>query len=234
MLQFARIPELAQRDRFVRRAVKDGRVYTLEDEQNASVSSQKYTARTVQLFWSSALEGRRWAEALTGSGALQEISLPTFAADILPGLAAEKGLVGTDWVADPIESEVDPRDLLLRLKHEALPAELSLIRERGEVFLLASPEGPLLRPSELRNGGDVLAIFSSRASAERHKKAGADAAGGAAGAAGADCHIITDPLADFTGSTLPWATARGLAIACEPIPGAGFVELPAADLAKRL
>ena len=53
MLHMPRIPELAQRDRFVRRAVSEGRVLTLADEENASVASQKIAGRTVQLFWSS-------------------------------------------------------------------------------------------------------------------------------------------------------------------------------------
>ena len=44
-----RIPELGQRDRFVRRAVKEGRVLTLADEERASVPSQKIPGRTVQL-----------------------------------------------------------------------------------------------------------------------------------------------------------------------------------------
>ena len=50
MLMAPRIPELAQRDRFVRRAVKEGRVLTLADEEIASVKSQKYPSRKVQLF----------------------------------------------------------------------------------------------------------------------------------------------------------------------------------------
>ena len=98
MLHMPRIPELAQRDRFVRRAVSEGRVLTLADEENASVASQKVAGRTVQLFWSSPIEAGRWAEALAGNTDLQDIPLTTFAADILPGIATAKGLVGTDWL----------------------------------------------------------------------------------------------------------------------------------------
>ena len=84
MLHTPRIPELAQRDRFVRRAVSEGRVLTLADEENASVASQKVAGRTVQLFWSSSIEAGRWAEALAGNTDLQDIPLATFAADICP------------------------------------------------------------------------------------------------------------------------------------------------------
>lgn len=222
MLQLPRIPELAQRDRFVRRAVKEGRVLTLADEESASVPSQKYKGATVQLFWSSAIEAKRWAEALTGAGDLQDIPLPSFLADILPGLAAAKGLAGTDWVADPIEAEIDPRDLALRLKMEAVSGYLSALIDGGQIYLVSGGNGPLLRPAERRGGGEVLAIFDKRADAERAMKQH-------------DGHSVTaDPVADFLASTLPWAAARGLSIALEPISGGGAIELAASDLRRRL
>lgn len=223
MLAAPRIPELGQRDRFVRRAVKEGRVLTLSDEETASVPSQKYPGRTVQLFWSSPVEAKRWAEALSGDPRLQEIPLTAFAADILPGLRAAKGLAGTDWVADPIEAEVDPADLQLRLKSEALAGYLKAMAGRGEVYLVAGIDGPLLQPG-VRRGVEynVLQVFAARADAERlMKKAGAR-------------KIITDPIADFTGSTLPWAAGRGHTIVVEPIPGAGPLEVPASQLQTRL
>ena len=80
MNQGPRIPELAQRDRFVRRAVQEWRVYTLADEERAGVASTRSVGRTVQLFWSSPLEAKRWAEALAGADQLQEIPLQEFAA----------------------------------------------------------------------------------------------------------------------------------------------------------
>ncbi|MEQ1653588.1 MAG: DUF2750 domain-containing protein [Hyphomicrobium sp.] len=223
MLAAPRIPELGQRDRFVRRAVKEGRVLTLADEEMASVPSQKYPGRTVQLFWSSPIEAKRWAEALTGNASLQDISVTTFAADILPGLRAAKGLAGTDWVADPIEAEVDPADLQLRLKAEALPLFLRAIAGRGEVYLVAGDDGPLLQ-SIARRGVELylLHVFAVRADAERYmKKAGAR-------------KIIADSLADFTASTLPWAFERGHHVVMEPIPGAGPHEMTADTLTRLL
>lgn len=223
MLAAPRIPELGQRDRFVRRAVKEGRVLTLADEETASVPSQKYPGRTVQLFWSSPIEAKRWAEALTGSANLQEIPLATFAADILPGIRAAKGLAGTDWVADPIEAEVDPADLLLRLKADALPNYARAIAARGEVYLVAGDDGPLLQSITRRGTEDyLLHIFAARADAERYmKKAGAR-------------KIIADPIADFVASTLPWAAERGHAVVMETIPGAGGYETTAETLTRHL
>jgi hypothetical protein len=163
MLQKTRIPELGQRDRFVRRCVKEGRVLTLASEDEASVPSQKYPGRTVQLFWSSPREATRWAEALTGDKALQDISLETFVADILPGLAAAKGLAGTDWVSDPIEAEVDPADLALRMKAEALPVLLASLVDRGEVYMVASDNGPALKVVPRRDGElGLLLAFATR------------------------------------------------------------------------
>ena len=223
MLTAPRIPELGQRDRFVRRAVKEGRVLTLADEETASVPSQKYPGRTVQLFWSSPIEARRWAEALTGHANLQDIPLSTFAADILPGLRAGKGLAGTDWVADPIEAEVDPADLQLRLKAEAVPGYLQTMNAQGEVYLVAGDAGPVLQTIS-RRGADlnVLHVFANRTDAERFMKKTAAR------------RIIADPFADFAASTLPWAAERGHTIVLEPIPGAGAFEISASDLASRL
>ncbi len=98
MLHRPRIPELAQRDRFIRRAVSEGRVLTFADEETASVPSQKVKGRTVQLFWSSRIEATRWAEALAGNNELQDIGLVTFAAEILPGIANFDDL-------DPLKAE---------------------------------------------------------------------------------------------------------------------------------
>lgn len=223
MLAAPRIPELGQRDRFVRRAVKEGRVLTLQDEGNASVPSQKYPGRIVQLFWSSPIEAKRWAEALTGNANLQEIPLTTFAADILPGIRAAKGLAGTDWVADPIEAEVDPADLLLRLKADALPNYVRAIAARGEVYLVAGDDGPMLQAITRRGKEDyLLHIFAERLDAERYmKKAGAR-------------KIIADPIADFAASTLPWAAERGHAVVMETITGAGGYETSAASLQRQL
>ena len=223
MLKAPRIPELAQRDRFVRRAVAEGRVLTLADEENASVPSQKFTGRTAQLFWSSPVEARRWAEALAGNKDLQDLALQTFAADILPGIATAKGLVGTDWVSDPIEAEVDARDLLIRLKAEALPAYATAVRLGGEVYIVAEEDGPKLSPLTHKGAPlQAIQIFTSRPEAERQMKR----SGGK--------RIMTDPVSDFIASTLPWATARGHLVLIEPIAGAGFIEIEAADFRRRL
>jgi hypothetical protein len=223
MLNAPRIPELAQRDRFVRRAVSEARVLTLADEENASVPSQKVAGRTVQLFWSSAIEAGRWAEALAGSRDLQEIPLDAFATDILPGIATAKGFVGTDWVSDPIEAEIDPRDLLIRLKTEAVAVYLSAMREKGEVYLAGSAEGPMLTPGTQKpRSSDKLHVFATRADADAHmKKIGGK-------------RVIVDPVAAFVATTLSWAASGGHPIMIEPIRGAGFVELKALELAARL
>jgi len=223
MLNGPRIPELAQRDRFVRRAVSEGRVLTLADEENASVPSQKVPGRTVQLFWSSPIEAGRWAEALAGNKELQEIALTTFAADLLPGIATAKGFVGTDWVSDPIEAEVDARDLLIRLKAEAWPAHAAAMRERGEVYLVGGDDGPMLTPAGASpSAAQQLHVFSTRPEAERHMKKVSGR------------RVIADPVADFLASTLPWAETRGHVILVEPIAGAGFLDIKGADLGRRL
>lgn len=208
----------------MKRTVKEGRVFTLADEQSACVPSQKSAGRTVQLFWSCPKEAKRWAKALAGEDGLQEISLLDFAGDILPGLKSGKGLAGTDWVSDPIEPEVEPADLLLRLKMEAVLVFLALVSERGAVFMAEGDDGPQLLPFA-RRGVERLAlyIFPVRSEAERLMKRVTPGK-----------RIIADPIADFRTSTLPWLAERGHLVVLEPIPGAGSVELEAADVASRL
>ncbi|MBY0561900.1 DUF2750 domain-containing protein [Hyphomicrobium sp.] len=223
MLNAPRIPELAQRDRFIRRAVAEGRVLTLADEEIASVPSQKVSGRTVQLFWSSPIEAERWAEALAGNGKLQDITLEVFVTDILPGIATAKGFVGTDWVSDPIEAEIDPRDLIIRLKLEAVPLYAAAARQKGEVYYVGGEDSPMLTPgTEKPRSAERLHVFSARSDAEAHMKKLAGK------------RVVADPIADFVGSTLAWAAGRGHAIVIEPIRGAGFVEVKIADLATRL
>jgi hypothetical protein len=223
MLNAPRIPELAQRDRFVRRAVAEARVLTLADEENASVPSQKVAGRTVQLFWSSPIEAGRWAEALAGNRELQDISLEVFATDILPGIATAKGFVGTDWVSDPIEAEIDPLDLLIRLKTEAVPSYVTAAREKGEVYLVGNAEGPLLTPGTQKpRSADKLHVFASRADAETHMKKIAGK------------RVLVDHIANFLATTLPWAASENHPVMIEPIRGAGFVEIKIAELTARL
>jgi hypothetical protein len=181
------------------------------------------SGRTVQLFWSSPIEATRWAEALAGNNELQDIALATFAADILPGLAKAKGFAGTDWVSDPIEAEVDPIDLQIRLKTEAVPSYAAAVRTRGEVFLVGDETGPMLTPAgPWAAGGNLLHVFAARSEADRHMKQ----AGGK--------RIIANPIIDFVGSTLAWAATRARAVAIEPIAGAGFLEVKIADLGRQL
>lgn len=223
MLHRPRIPELAQRDRFIRRAVSEGRVLTFADEETASVPSQKVKDRTVQLFWSSRIEATRWAEALAGNNELQDIGLVTFAAEILPGIAKGKGFAGTDWVSDPIEAEVDPVDLLIRLKTEAVPYYASAATGRGEVFLVADEAGPILTPAgPWAPSGDLLHVFAARPEAERHLKQ----AGGK--------RVVAASVADLLGVTLPWAATRAHAVAIEPIAGAGFLEVKIGEFGRQL
>jgi len=223
MLNAPRIPELAQRDRFVRRAVGEGRVLTLADEENASVPSQKVSGRTVQLFWSSPIEAGRWAEALAGNRELQDISLEVFATDILPGIATAKGFVGTDWVSDPIEAEIDPRDLLIRLKTEAIPLYAAAAREKGEVYLVGNADGPMLTPGTQKpRSADRLHVFATRSDADAHMKKIAGK------------RVIVDPIVNFLGATLPWVAGLALPVMIEPIRGAGFVEVKISDFAARL
>jgi hypothetical protein len=223
MIHGPTIPELAQRDRFVRRAVKEWRVLTLKDEEAACVASSRQQGRTVQLFWSSPVEAKRWGKTLAGEDTLQEIALQDFAAEILPGLKSGKGLAGTDWVSDPIEAEVEPADLLIRLKAQAVQTFLAVLLDKGEVFLINGDTGPQVQTVERRRGeAQLVQIFPARSEADRAMRRSNGE------------RITADPLDDFRASTLPWLIERGYLVSLEPIPGAGAIEVTPQDLLARL
>lgn len=218
-----RIPEIGQRDRFVKRIVTDGRVITLSDEAYAKVTSNRFPDRAVHLFWSSPKEAKRWAEALTGEDRTTEIALKDFATSILSEMIADKALVGTDWVADPIEAEVEAADLLIRLKTEAATGFLRALNDQGHVFIVEGEGGPQVANHVRRGDGlKAVQIFAARGEAEwAMKKTGGK-------------KVMADPIADFLSSTLPWAIARGHAMLMEPIPGAGALDLTPEALGQRL
>lgn len=219
-----RIPEIGQRDRFIRRAVKDGVVYEVAGLDPAiPMPSRRYPGSAVRLFWSTPIEAKRWAKVLTDSDQTAEVPLADLVSTILPELLAQHMLVGVDWLADPVEAEVTADDLILRLKTEALDAHIRLIIAGGCVWTLEDDRGPVLQPSMRRPGSSAFHVWPQAAGAERQ----------ALRLSGVP-RVVSDPLDDFLKSVVPWLAERGHMVGLEPIDGASALEIDAGDFAHRL
>lgn len=219
-----RIPEIGQRDRFIRRAVKDGLVFAVAGlDPGIPMPSRRYPGSAVRLFWSTPIEARRWAKALTGADQTTTVTLDEFVAQVLPELAASKILVGVDWLADPVEAEVTAEDLSLRLRTEALDVYVRQVLAAGEIWTLEDERGPVLQPSVRRPGSSAFAAWADKAAAERQ-----------ALRMGGQPRVVSDPLDDFLRAVVPWLGERNYLIALEPIDGAGLLEIDVSDFSRRL
>lgn len=233
MVRALRIPELAQRDRFVRAAIAGGRVYAIADgAELVQIPSPRLPGRAVILFWSARSDAARWAPVLARDPQVVDLSLGQFAGRTLPELATARLVAGVDWTAEPLETEVAPKDLATRLSLEALDTFSARAQDSGTLWILENAEGPALIGSadlpppdaHLTSARVVLPVWTSRADAERHA--------GHAPWSGASALPI--PLASFLTLTLPWLTEQGWLVAAASAPEAHGVELVPATLAARL
>lgn len=219
-----RIPELSQRDRFVRRAVAQKGVWTVSgDEGWAHVTSPGSPGRDVTLLWTAESEARRWADVLATNPCVELIPLNEFVADVLAKLAEVDGLVGLDWSADPIECEVEPNDLIARLRHEGVESFLQRIRLENSVWTLEDADGPALLVASQYANRLMLACWASRAEAEMRIEG-----------PWSGMLAVEIPLHNFVYATLPWLAEQSWMVAPGYAPGSDAVELSPLDLIRRI
>jgi hypothetical protein len=231
MLRALRIPELAQRDRFLRAAIVSGRVYTVMDGADlATVDSPREPLRGTALLWSRLAEARRWADVLAREPSVATLSLGQLVARTLPELGMHGLLAGTDWNAEPCEPELTPSDLASRLSIEAQEAFLAQASASGSLWILEHAEGPALIGSARAHLGEhstaaqtVLPCWTRRADAELHA---ADRWAGA--------KALSIPLDSFRKLTLPWLAEQGWLVAAATPEEAHGLELTPHALSARL
>ena len=224
MLIAPRIPELARRDRFIRRAAGQRVVHAVsEGDALARVASRcAEAAAGVVLLWSARREAERWGDVLVHRPEVIDIGLGELIERVLPALAAEAVAVGPDWSSDTIEPEIGALDLDARLRLEMLEIFVSGFQQSGRVWILEGPEGPASLPG--RAAGTVsLACWSS---AERAQAAMASAWEG--------MRVLEIPREGFRDMTVPWLDSRGWTIAADPISLHAGAEITTAHLLARL
>ena len=219
-----RIPEIAQRDRFVRQAIAHRTVFAVAGEDGlARVPSKQRRGRDVTLLWSARAEAEHWAPVVAEDPRVEELPLSALLDDVLPALGGLNRLVGPDWCADPAEAEVDPADLAERLRVQALEAFVTRARLSGAIWLLEDASGPALLVSAACSGRFMLPCWSERVLAASRREG-----------PWADMAVSSVALQSFLGATLPWLAERGWSVAPEHSEGPGALELAPDEMAGRL
>lgn len=219
-----RIPEISQRDRFVRRAIAAKGVWAIAGEDGlARVDSPSTPGRLVTLFWTSEAEAQRWADVLTKNPRVKMISVNEMIADVLPKLDELGRMVGVDWTAEPIEVEMEPNDLISRLRREGLESFLQRARLNHSVWMLEDANGPALLVSHDHPGQLVLPCWASLGEAEMRIEG-----------PWAEMLAVEIPLANFVAMTLPWLIEQGWAVAPGHSLGADTIEVHPAELSRRI
>lgn len=219
-----RIPELSQRDRFVRRAIAQKGVYAVAGEDGlARVASPGDPLREVTLFWTSQAEAERWADVLARNPRVKFITTGELIGEVMPRLNELGRMVGLDWSAEPVESEMEPNELIARMRHEGIESFLQRARVRRAVWMLEDASGPALLVSQHKAGQLMLPCWASRLEAE-------------ARIAGPWTQMLAVeiPLMSFLAQTLPWLTEMGWTVAPGHAEGADTIEVGPAELARRI
>lgn len=223
-MQHFRIPELAHRDRFIRKAVGQRNVYVVAGEDGlARVTSPADPKREVTLMWTSEEEAARWADVLTANPRVKPIDIGGLVSDVLPKLASLSRTVGLDWSSEPLEVEIDPLDLAARMRQEGVEIFLQRARLRRTVWTLEDANGPALLVSQRSETQLVLPCWATRAEAETRIEG-----------PWADMLAAEIPLDNFVALTLPWIAEQGWLVAPGHAEGASSVELSANELARRI
>ncbi|MEQ1695959.1 MAG: DUF2750 domain-containing protein [Hyphomicrobiaceae bacterium] len=218
-----RIPELANRERFIKRVLANGGIsFVAGDEGWACVPFKQDSTRDVVLFWSSQSEARRWADVVATNPQVHNVTLDSLLADVLPMLAERRCLVGTDWSTDPTDPILDTSDLTARIWRERGEQFMTGVRESKTLWLLESASGPASLPSLRQDGKEYLPVWTSREAAAQN-----------IAGSWAVKRPIAVSLAVFADRYLPFIEQRGWFVGPEPMPGAGTKEMSASEFSMR-
>lgn len=219
-----KIPELSQRDRFVRRAIAHKGVWAVAGEDGlARVTSPDNPGQKVTLFWSNEAEAKRWADVLTVNPRVKMIPVNELIGEVLPKLTELDRMVGLDWSAEPIECEVEPNELIARLRHESVESFLQRARLHHSVWMLEDANGPALLVAHHHPGQLMLQCWAAHAEAEARIEG-----------PWSEMLAVEIPIANFVSVTLPWLSEQGWLVAPGHSPGADTMEMRPADLLRRI
>lgn len=223
MYQVPRIPELARRERFIRRAAAERVAYVVSDGREiVQIDAHGQPPAPVALMWSSRHEAERWSGVLAERPTVEAIGLGALLDQLLPRLGERGIAVGLDWTCDTVEPEIEPTDLAGRLRMEMLEIFVHKVQAAGRMWILEGSDGPA-RLAGHDEGTVALACWGEAGLAE------AAVAGDWSG-----MRVLEIPLAGFRAMTVPWLDSRGWKIAAEPASPHAATEIAPAVLLQRL
>jgi hypothetical protein len=210
--------------RFIAHVLDAEAAWTVAGEEGlARVASATARARMVTLLWSERAEAERWGSLIAEHPRTKGLSLADLLKEVLPKLTALNRLIGPDWGAEALNSEIEPADLVRWLREEAVARFVRKVSEHDVVWTLQGADGPALLISKRRPGKQMLPCWYNRAHAE----------GRIAGPL-TNCVAAAVPLATFRDRTLLWLGDSGRLVAPGYCEGDGAIELTPADLARQL
>lgn len=215
---------LALRNGFVRKVGSTGKVWVVAGTEGlARLPSQRWKGREVTLMWSDAVEAERWASTVADRPRIKELTLLDLFVEVLPALERLKRFVGTDWGPDPIEPEIEARELGERLRLEAVDDFVARVAGSRKLYILEDGEGPAMMVSQQDPSQRTLPCWATWEEAEERIEGPFR-----------DMLSCSIPLASFIERTLPWLESEGRRVAPAHFWGPGAIELEPADLAERL
>ncbi len=211
-------------DRFLGRVLDAQAAWTAAGEVGlARVPSPTEKARMVTLLWGERGEAEGWAGVAGAHPIIKRLPLADLLIDVLPKLGELRRLVGPGWGPEPIAPEVEPADLMRRLRSEAVARFVRKANHREAVWILQGADGPVCLVSKSRPGAQMLPCWYDSAHAESR----------IAGPL-ADAVAAAVPIAAFRDKMLLWLGESGRMVAPGYCEGDGLLELAPADLASRL
>ena len=218
------IPEIGQRDRFIKRAIEGRAIYAVAGEDGlARVSSQHNDEMEVTLMWSKPGEAERWADVIAANPRVKQLTIAEVLADILPALPKLNRVVGLDWNSNPIEGEFAADVVAEHLRTQAIEGFVRQVKEASEVFILEDSAGPAMMVSKQDESRQFMPVWSSRGEAEARIEG-----------PWANMMAMNIPLTNFLALTLPWLEERQSNVCPDHASGAGTLELTPKELSARL
>lgn len=209
MQRAPRIPELACRDRFIKRVTAAGSLFVGRGARGpVKVPSPVEHGRDVVLLWSSRADADRWTDVLEPGAQVETITLGKLGAEIAPAAAAAHATLGLDWNVEPTETEIPPADLLARLRRESLEHFLQAARQTRTIWVLEDADGPAVMAAPDNVARVLLPCWTEREAAERC-------------IVGDWCEAaaLEIPIDSFVTLTLPWLAEQGWYVAPCPWDG---------------
>ncbi|MBX9925670.1 MAG: DUF2750 domain-containing protein [Hyphomicrobiaceae bacterium] len=211
----ARIPDLVQRERFIRKIVLTNEAFFVAGQDGwATVPFRSDPARQVVLFWSSRGEAEKWSHVVADNPHIHTVKLGQLLAEVLPMLTSNACLIGHDWSTDPADPVIAPAELAERIWRERTDSLIGTMRTSEIVWVLESASGPALLPSSRISGRECLPVWASR-----------EAAAFNAAGSWSNKRPLGVKLSMFRERYVPFVSARDGTIGPEPMPEAGMREM---------